>query len=163
MSSGLFSMPSSSIVSHRKKVFRKVQLILAVAASQLKTSCISRYWSWICYVNYFSQLKPAILLRNEKLYFIPLACAKLKASFLSSSKSFPNPHVDNFRILYTIYSSSLKNIRCPLYSLTSCPNHTDTLFGEKNEAVRRVTQNVAKSFRREKLSQPSAAYHCRSK
>jgi len=128
-------------------------LVLVVAANQLTTSCISRYWSWICYVNYFSQLKPAILLWNEKLYFIPLAYAKLKASFLSPSKSFPNPHVDNFSMLYTIiYSSSLKNIRWSLYSLTSCPNHTDTHFDEKNEAVWRVTWNVAKSSRREKFS-----------
>ena len=62
-------------------------------------------------------------------------------------------HLDNFRILYIIfYCFSSKNTRSSPYFLTSCPNHTANLFEEKNEAVRRVAQHVAKSFCREKLS-----------
>lgn len=36
-----------------------------------------------------------------------------------------------------------------IYSLTSCPNHTAIHCEEKNEAVRTVTQHIAKSFRRQ--------------
>jgi hypothetical protein len=145
MSSGLFNMPSSSIVSHRKKSIQKSLVNFGCCNEPIEDLLHFSLLDLDLLCELFQPIKTRNFLWTWKLYFIPLAYTKQKASFLSSSKLFPNPHVDNFRTLYTIiYSLSLKSTRCTLYSLTSCPNTLLLILKKKtkqSEELRSMSLN----------------------
>jgi len=123
MNSGLFNMPSSSIVSHRKKSIQKSLVNFGCCSEPIEDLLHFSLLELDLLRELFQPIKTRNFIMNWEVIFYPTCLHKTEGKFLSSSESLPNTHVDNFRILYTIiYSLSLKNIRCPLYSLTSCLN-----------------------------------------